>query len=174
MKLLLPTLAAMALSTACLCHAGTPPVAPRLIQKPTVLPMVLDDAFQFRKTLSFLYDPVLRKPTPSLSVNFMWERMDYGNLTSEDRRHNYGHYFTYYWRAKRKADLTLRLEYRQQNLGANVQAQELSYKDVKGSVRSEFKIVGDDYEEDGRVTGWRAILIENGKIVGLNASFLWN
>jgi hypothetical protein len=28
--------------------------------------------------------------------------------------------------------------------------------------------------EDGKVTAWRAVLIENGKIVALNQSFLWN
>jgi hypothetical protein len=55
-----------------------------------------------------------------------------------------------------------------------VQARELSYPAAKGSFKSEFKVIGDDYNEDGRVTAWRAILIENGKIVGLNQSFLWN
>jgi hypothetical protein len=34
--------------------------------------------------------------------------------------------------------------------------------------------VGSDYFEDGRVSGWRVLLIENGKIVGLTQSFLWD
>jgi hypothetical protein len=38
----------------------------------------------------------------------------------------------------------------------------------------EFDIIGDQNLEDGRVSGWRVLLIENGKIVGLNQSFLWN
>ena len=78
------------------------------------------------------------------------------------------------WRAKRAADLTVRFEYRQQNLGAYVLAKELFYKDVKGSVKSDFSVVGDDYKQEGKITGWRALLIENGKIVALSQSFLWN
>ena len=178
MKLLLPLLAKIAgwLSAARPVprRSRSSQQVPRLLPKATVLPIVLDDSFQFRKTLSFLYDPLLRKPTPDPMVNFMWNRMDQGSVNGEERRLQYGHYFTFYWRSKRKADLTLRLEYRQINLGSRVQAREFFYKDVKGSVKSEFKIIGDDYEEDGRVTGWRAILIENGVIVGLNQSFLWN
>jgi hypothetical protein len=104
----------------------------------------------------------------------MWMRMDYGGISAEDRRHRFGHYFTFWWRSNRKADLTLRLEYRQANIGSTVQARELYYNGVKGTVKSEINVIGDDYEEDGRITGWRAILIENGKIVGLNPSFLWN
>jgi hypothetical protein len=169
MKLLIPLLTALVLSATGLCSDP-----PKLLEKASVLPLALDDSFQFRKTLSFLYDPILRKPTPDPMVNFMWQRMSYGAVTGEDNRRRMGHYLTFYWRSKRKADLTLRLEYRQQNLGSVVQARELYYKGVKGSVKSEFQVIGDDYEEDGRITGWRAILIENGKIVGLNASFLWN
>ena len=169
MKLLVPLLTALAISATGLCSD-----APKLLEKVNVLPLALDDSFQFRKTQSFLYDPLQRKPTPDAMVNFMWMRMDYGSVNQEERRQRYGHYLTFWWRSKRKADLTLRLEYRQQNIGATVQAKELYYNGVKGTVKSEFSVTGDDYEEDGRMTGWRALLIENGKIVGLNASFLWN
>jgi hypothetical protein len=169
MKLLLPLLTALVLSATGLCSDN-----PKLLEKVNVLPLALDDSFQFRKTLSFLYDPLLRKPTPDPMVNFMWQRMDYGSVSYEDHRQRYGHYLTFWWRSKRKANLTLRLEYRQQNIGSMVQARELYYNGVKGTVKSEFSVIGDDYEEDGRITGWRALLIENGKIVGLNASFLWN
>jgi hypothetical protein len=55
-----------------------------------------------------------------------------------------------------------------------VQAQEVQYKGAKGSLKSSFKVVGDDYQQDGHVTAWRAIIIENGKIVALNQSFLWH
>ena len=51
---------------------------------------------------------------------------------------------------------------------------EVSYDGAKGSMKTQFAIIGDDYSEDGRVTSWRALLIENGKIVGLTQSFLWH
>ena len=70
--------------------------------------------------------------------------------------------------------MTIRLEYRQINLGSYVQAQEHTYKGVKGTIESKFNILGDDYNDFGRVTAWRALLIENGRIVALNQSFLWD
>jgi hypothetical protein len=68
----------------------------------------------------------------------------------------------------------VRLEYRQEKLGSHVQAQEIHYDHVSGSLKTNFAVIGDDYNEDGKVTSWRALLIENGRIVALNQSFLWN
>ena len=163
------TLVTLALAATGLC--GEPP---RLLDRANVLPLALDDAFAFRKTKTYLNDPILYKPTLDQMISFERQRVNFGAVNQFDRQQRYGHYFTFFWRTGRKADLTLRLEYRQANLGAHVQAQELFYKEVKGSVKSEFKVVGDDYNEDGKITAWRAVLIENGKVVGLNQSFLWN
>jgi hypothetical protein len=170
MKSLIFTLAAL-LSLAAASPAADPP---RLLDKAKVLPLALDDAFQFRKTKVFLNDPQYEKPTIDPMLAFERQRVNFGAVSSFDREQRQGHYFTFFWRSNRTADLTLRLEYRQQNLGAYVQAKELFYKDAKGSYKSEFDIIGDDYRQDGKVTGWRAVLIENGRIVGLNQSFLWN
>ena len=149
-------------------------VQPRTLDKATVLPLALDDAFQFRKTVTFLNDPELNKPSLDQMINFERQRINFGAINGYERRQRYGHYFTFFWRSTRKANLTVRFEYRQQNLGAHVQARELDYADAKGSYKSVFNIIGDDYSEDGKISGWRVILIENGKIVGLNQSFLWN
>ena len=108
------------------------------------------------------------------SIAFERQRLNFGAVSDYDREQRFGHYFTFFWRTKRPADVTIRLEYRQQNLGAYVQAKELFYKNVKGSVTTDFQVIGDDYKQEGKITGWRALLIENGKIVALNQSFLWN
>ena len=147
---------------------------PRALDKASVLPLALDDAFQFRKTISFLNDPELQKPSFDAMINFERTRINYGAINGYERRLRYGHYYTFFWRSTRKADLILRFEYRQQNLGALVQAREFFYKDAKGSFKTEFQVIGDDYQDDGKVSGWRCVMIENGKIVGLNQSFLWN
>ena len=169
MKRLLFTLALLA-------SAVASPAAERAQQldKAKVLPLALDDAFQFRKTKTLLNDRQLEKPTLDPMIAFERQRVNFGAISDFDREQRSGHYFTFFWRVKRAADVTIRLEYRQQNLGAYVLARELFYKNVKGSVQSDFTVIGDDYRHDGKITGWRALLIENGKIVALNQSFLWN
>jgi len=58
-------------------------------------------------------------------------------------------------------------------LHAHVQAQEISYLNARGSLKTEFKVVGDDYIDDGRVTAWRCLLIENGRVVAETHSYMW-
>jgi hypothetical protein len=170
MKRLLLSLALLSLSVA--SYAKEPP--PRALPKATVLPLALDDAFQFRKTVSYLNDPELQKPSFDAMIQFERQYINYGAINGYERKLRYGHYFRFFWRADRKADLTIRFEYRQQNLGALVQAKEYTYNGAKGSYRSEFDVIGNDYNDDGKITGWRVLMIENGKIVGLSQSFLWN
>lgn len=162
------------LAPLCFAVAGFGAEHPRALDKVSVLPLALDDAFQFRKTISFLNDPELNKPSFDEMINFERRRIDYGAINNYERRLRYGHYFQFFWRSNRAADLTVRFEYRQQNLGAYVQAKEFFYKAAKGSFKTEFQVIGDNYADDGKISGWRVVLIENGKIVGLNQSFLWN
>jgi hypothetical protein len=94
--------------------------------------------------------------------------------TQLDKQALTGNYFNFYWwNHGQPADVTVRLEYRQANLGNFVMAREKSYTAVKGSVRTQFTIIGDDYLENGPVTNWRCLLIVNGRIVGLTQSYLW-
>jgi hypothetical protein len=144
------------------------------IDKVNVLPLSLDDAFQFRKTLIQINDPLVNKPSFDPMINFERARINLGAVNGFERRSRYGHYYKFFWRCSRRADVTVRFEYRQQNIGAFVQARETEYKGVKGSQLTEFDIIGDQYTQDGKISGWRVLLIENGKIVGLNQSFLWN
>ena len=127
------------------------------------------------------FQPVLEKLLPALSDEArsrltieIWPGEVHDGFNQLDRQQRYGGYYTFFWRSNRKADLTLRFEYRQLKLGSYVQAKEIAYPAVKGSVESHFKVIGDDYLEEGKVTAWRAILIENGRIVGVTQSFLWN
>ena len=169
MKRLLIGLVSLALAATDLCAEPA-----RLLQKANVLPLALDDAFQFRKTKTQLNDPRTNKPTIDPMIAFERARLNFGAVNNVDRQERYGHYFTFFWRADRKSNVTVRLEYRQENLGAYVQAQEKSYSNAKGTMTSEFKVIGDDYNQEGKITAWRAVIIENGRIVALNQSFLWN
>ena len=176
---------ALAVALAPAAHAARLPGAAndfRQLAEATPLPKALDPAFQFRKTkLFFLGDApgptrgrgftggAVRDP----SLGFEGAYRLHGAVTELDKRRRFGHYFDFFWRAKRPADVTVRLEYRQQNLRSFTQAREVTYENVRGSVKTAFAVIGDDFWNDGRVTAWRCLLIENGRIVAEDRSFLW-
>ncbi len=150
---------------------------PLPIESANVLPLSISDDFAFRKFEIFrnaLSVPGATPiPTKDLMIDFERKHRYWGALDGADISARTGQYFTFFWRAKRAANLTLRLEYRQANLKNYVQGRELNYANAKGSHTSEFAILGTDYENDGPITSWRAILIEDRKIVALLQSRTW-
>jgi hypothetical protein len=163
----------------------------RLLAKVDSLPMALSDDFEFRKTklysLGEKVSPVLaasRKFVPGTrtraraavaeaSLTFESRYRLFGAVTALDRRQRSGDYFDFFWRAKRDAEVNVRLEYRQAHLRSVVQAREIRYSNARGHHKTEFAIIGDDYFDDGAVIAWRCLLIENGRIVAENRSYLW-
>jgi len=107
------------------------------------------------------------------SIRFERQYRLFGAVTKLDQRERIGNYFDFFWKARRAADLTMRLEYKQEKLHAHIQAQEIFYPQARGNRKTEFKVVGDDYFDDGRVIAWRCSLIENGRIVAETHSYLW-
>src|ERR1700758_2772559 len=150
---------------------------PLPIESANVLPEAISDDFEFRKFEIFRNVAIVPGATPiptkDLMIDFERKHSLWGALLAADVLAKTGQYFTFFWRAKRPANLTIRLEYRQANLKNYVQARELYYPNANGSHSSEFAILGNDYETDGPITSWRAILIENRKIVALLQSRTW-
>ena len=169
---------------------------PKVVEKITPLPTALDPNFQFRKTKLFFMsekgpktserahdsskvggknNQPGQKTATIQDAPIVFERQYrlYGAVTGLDMRQRFGNYFDFYWRSKRPSDVTVRLEYRQEKLHEHTQAQEITYLNVRGTHRTEFKVIGDDYFDDGRVIAWRCLLIANGRIVAENRSFLW-
>jgi hypothetical protein len=170
---------------------------PKIVEKITQLPVALSTDFEFRKTKLFFLSEKgprpgegARQETSSLKsksnspsqktatmqdapITFERQYRMFGAVTALDQRQRFGNYFDFFWRAKRPSDVTVRLEYRQEKLHEHLQAQEISYRNVRGTHKTEFKVIGDDYFDDGRVIAWRCLLIENGRIVAENRSFMW-
>ncbi len=176
---------------------------PKLLTRVNPLPVALSDDFQFRKTKLYLMTEIapgqakdsttdqsvqttgkggkLSNTAPSsksttvqdASLRFERQYRLFGAVTKLDQRERFGNYFDFFWRARRPANLTVRLEYRQEKLHAHVQAQEISYANARGRYKTEFKVVGDDYLDDGRVIAWRCLVIENGAIVAETHSYMW-
>jgi hypothetical protein len=176
---------------------GAPREEPRIVERVTPLPVALDKDFEFRKTKLFLLSEKaptasqrVRQTTSTLGakstspsqktatlqdapITFERQYRLFGAVTALDQRQRFGNYFDFFWRAKRPSDVTVRLEYRQEKLHEHVQAQEISYRNVRGTRKTEFKVIGDDYLDDGRVIAWRCLLIANGQIVAENRSYMW-
>src|SRR6266487_563980 len=170
---------------------------PRVVEKLTPLPVVLDKDFEFRKTKLFFLSEKgpktsqSRQSTSTINkksgdspgqktatlqdapITFERQYRMFGAITGLDRRQRFGNYFDFFWRAKRPSDVTVRLEYRQEKLHEHVQGQEITYRNVQGTHKTEFKVIGDDYLDDGQVIAWRCLLISNGRIVAENRSFMW-
>ncbi len=178
--------------------SGKPaPVEPRIVEKVTPLPVALDKNFEFRKTKLFIIGGKAktsqsgRQSTSSINkksgsspgqktatledapITFERRYRMFGAVTALDQRQRFGNYFDFFWRAKHPSDVTVRLEYRQEKLHEHVQAQEISYQNVHGTHKTEFKVIGDDFFDDGEVIAWRCLLISNGRIVAENRSFMW-
>lgn len=150
---------------------------PHLLEKAEALPLALTDDFQFTKVLTYhnsREDNRYARSGIDPAVDFERKHRMYGAVTWLDMRERHGHYYTFFWHSKEVADVTVRLEYRQEKLGPYIQAQEINYTGVKGRQKTEFAVIGDDYQMDGRVSSWRAIIIKDNRIVGLYSSFLWN
>src|SRR3954464_13444097 len=132
--------------------ASQPPV--KILTKVNPLPVALNDEFQFRKTKLFYLDPnppkakrsisqalsananTANNPTAGIaeaSLGFERTYRLYGAISQADKNQRYGNYFDFFWRVKRPANVTMRLEYRQEKLRSFVQAREISYSNVKGN-----------------------------------------
>ena len=165
------------LGLAAVPRARANPAETHLLTNANVLPLGLESGFEFRKIKQYYLGGernarVKQVDEPTLA--FERKRLLFGAVTGNDVRNRYGDYFTFFWRTKRPADLTLRLEYRQQNLAAYVQAREIEYPAARGAYHTSLNITGDDFQEAGRITAWRVLLIENHRtIVALSQSYLW-
>jgi hypothetical protein len=199
MRLVAALFALSCFTIAASSQAARERVEPRIVEKISPLPVALSNDFEFRKTRLFYLSE--KAPLPGAGgrqdkgslnksksnsqgyktttaqdapITFERQYRMFGAVTGLDQRQRFGNYFDFFWRARRPSDVTVRLEYRQEKLHEHVQAQEISYRNLRrGTHKTEFKVIGDDYFDDGRVIAWRCLLIENGRIVAENRSFMW-
>ncbi len=157
--------------------AQQPPV--RLLTKANPLPLAIDPAFDFRKVKTYFLEDqnvtgIREGNTEEQSIAFERKRLTFGAISPTDIRDRYGNYFTFFWKSRRPANLTVRLEYRQQKMGSFIQAREIDYPNAQGTFITNFAVNGDDYLEQGRVSAWRVLLIADHQvIVALGQSYLW-
>lgn len=138
-----------------------------------VLPLELMDDFQIRKVKRFFYEPMMFEKTINESVEFDRQSHSFGAITPGDINERRGNYYDIFWRSRQPEDVWVRFEYRQAGLGNYLSAKEAFYPQAKGSFKTVFNVIGDEYFENGRVTSWRVLLIVNNRIVAFKQSFMW-
>lgn len=161
-----------------LTGCATPEGPATRLDKANILPLELDDDYQFRKILTSVFDPNLDEQRVSSAktggvIDFERARRTWGAVDSLEVSKRHGSYFTFFWRTSKDSDVTLRLEYRQAGLGNFVMAQERYFPAARGSHRSTFQVTGDEFLENGLVSAWRALLIVDGRVVALRQSSMW-
>src|SRR6516162_7846194 len=83
---------------------------PAPIEKVDVLPLAITDDFEFRKFEIFRNAPPVPGATPiptkDLMIDFERKRRLWGAIDAADYTARIGQYFNFFWRTKRRANLT--------------------------------------------------------------------
>jgi hypothetical protein len=124
----------------------------RVLTKVDPLPVALSDDFQFRKTK--LFELTVTPPKSKKSLSSALSTNNPNNPTAGIAEASLGFERTY------RLHGAITLADRNQRYG--------NYMDFFWRVKRPA-----NYLQDGRVTAWRCLLIENGRIVAENKSYLW-
>lgn len=131
---------------------------------------------EFTKISTFALTSDLKDQTAvDPMIRFERKRLLRGAVTLADQLARYGNYFTLTWKAEdRNYPMTVRLEYRQQNTANKVNVLETQVTELKRKNVTEFSVIGDAYETNGRVVAWRATLLRGDRVLASAKSFLWD
>lgn len=106
-------------------------------------------------------------------LEFEHRRHLLGAIEQAEVEERYGNYFSIFWKTETKAPATVRLEFRQGKTGNEVHSlEEFVAKPGRTNV-TKFQVAGPDYRDSGKVTQWKASVIENGTVVAEYKSYLW-
>ncbi|MEM1442407.1 MAG: hypothetical protein AAGF67_08695, partial [Verrucomicrobiota bacterium] len=97
----------------------------------------------------------------------------HGALESEEYQERLGNYFSIFWTSKERVPATVRFEYCQAMTGPKVYTKEIRIDSPKRKNVTKFEITGTQYQDLGKVTQWRASIIENGSEAAEYRSYLW-
>lgn len=115
--------------------------------------------------------PIIR--TEDRMIEFEQKRHLYGAVENAELRERYGNHFSVFWKTESRAPVTVRLEYRLGRTGLLVHSQEVVVSSPKHSNVTHFEVTGETYREKGKVTQWKASILQGGSVVAEYKSYLW-
>lgn len=108
------------------------------------------------------------------SISFEKEYILHGAVTKKEREARQGHYYAVFWKVTdRSQPVKVRLEYRQQKMGAKVMMIEEEVASPRGSNVTKFAINGEPYVINGPVTSFRVSLVRGKEVLSEEKSYLW-
>ena len=97
----------------------------------------------------------------------------HGAIDSSEYTEKMGNYYTIFWESKNRVPAVLKFEYCQATTGPKVYSKEIRVEKPGRKNVTKLDVTGEEYETLGKVTQWRASVIENGSEVAEYRSFLW-
>ena len=119
----------------------------------------------------------LRSDTVADGNEFIRAEMNkrlYGAVTEKARELRKGHFYAVSWRKlSGNRPVKIVFEYRQQSSGARIKKM-TRVLPPSPEGRTEFRITGSDYYQNGRVLAWRMTLLDGSEVISRKQSFLWD
>lgn len=107
-------------------------------------------------------------------IRFEQKRLLHGAVDAAEMKTRFGNYYTVFWETDQVGvPTTIRLNYRQAKTGPMVLTKEIEVQSPKKKNTTKFEIVGDDYQENGQVTMWKASIVRNGEVITEYLSYAW-
>lgn len=101
-------------------------------------------------------------------------RLLHGAIGVREQEKLLGHYYVVLWNeASGTGPVRVLFEYQQAGSGSLVKRQEQSFDAGSTEGRAEFRVIGEDYLEGGRVLAWRCRLFRDGNEIAERHSYLW-
>lgn len=100
-------------------------------------------------------------------------RLLHGAVDSAEYQERMGNYYTVFWTSENRTPATLHFEYCHASTGPKVYRKEIRIDAPKRKNTTKLEVTGDEYQRLGKVTQWRASILENGAEVAEYKSFLW-
>ncbi len=129
----------------------------------------------FTKVKIYRLNPTANINAVDPSIPFEQKHLLHGAVSRAEQDARGGNYYTFFWKVDdRSQPVKLRFEYRQSTTRSAVKQQVIEIAEVKSSNVTKFQITGDEYQTNGKVLAWRAILVQGGKEIATTQSFMWH
>lgn len=101
-------------------------------------------------------------------------RLLHGAIGVREQEQRLGHYYVVLWEDDSGGGpARVSFEYQQAGTASRILRQEQSFAPGATSGRAEFRIIGDDYLEGGRVLAWRCRFFRGEREIASRHSYLW-